>query len=153
MSGENGEPKKTVVEEGTALRGALVSNGAVLVMGRVDGEVAGVAVEITETGAVSGKVKTPALRSRGELCGQIEAEDVELSGRVLDETVIRAQALAVTLPAAGGAAMLFGDCELEIGEAPQNNYVPMDPPAKPRPGGGRRRRNADDEDASDRRAR
>ena len=64
MSEQNGQPKQTVVEEGTALRGSLASNGQVLVMGRVDGEVSGVAVEITETGAVSGRVKTPALRSR-----------------------------------------------------------------------------------------
>jgi cytoskeletal protein CcmA (bactofilin family) len=145
MSEQNGQPKQTVVEEGTALRGSLASNGQVLVMGRVDGEVSGVAVEITETGAISGKVKTPALRSRGELRGEIDAEDVELSGHVLDDTVIRAQAIAVSIPGSGGATMLFGDCELEIGEAPQNNYVATDPPAKPRPGGGRRRRNADEE--------
>jgi cytoskeletal protein CcmA (bactofilin family) len=145
MSEENGQPRKTVVEEGTALRGSLASNGQVLVMGRVDGEVSGVAVEITETGAVSGRVKTPALRSRGELRGEIEAEDVEISGHVLDETVIRAQALVVDIPAAGGPTVLFGDCELEIGEAPQNNFVASDPPAKPRPGGGRRRRTPDEE--------
>src|SRR5436853_3813955 len=145
MSEQNGQPRKTVVEEGTALRGSLASNGQVLVMGRVDGEVSGVAVEITETGAVSGRVKTPALRSRGELRGEIDAEDVEISGHVLDETVIRAQALAVNIPPAGGPAVLFGDCELEIGEAPQNTYVASDPPAKPRPGGGRRRRNPDEE--------
>jgi cytoskeletal protein CcmA (bactofilin family) len=145
MSDQNGQPKRTVVEEGTALRGSLASNGQVLVMGRVDGEVSGVAVEITETGAVSGRVKTPALRSRGELRGEIEAEDVELSGHVLDDTVIRAQAIAVVIPGPGGPTMLFGDCELEIGEAPQNNYVASDPPPKPRPGGGRRRRNADEE--------
>lgn len=147
MSTENAEPRKTIVEEGTALKGSLASNGAVLVMGRVDGEVSGVAVEITETGAVSGRVKTPALRSRGELRGEIEAADVELSGQVLDDTIIRAQAIAVTIPTNGGPTMLFGDCELEIGEAPQNSYVASDPPAKPRPGGGRRRRGHNDEEA------
>jgi cytoskeletal protein CcmA (bactofilin family) len=147
MSEQNGQPKQTVVEEGTALRGSLASNGQVLVMGRVDGEVSGVAVEITETGAVSGRVKTPALRSRGELRGEITAEDVEISGQVLDDTVIRAQALAVNIPGPGGTAVLFGDCELEIGEAPQNTYVAPDPPAKPRPGGGRRRRGGADEEA------
>ena len=141
----NGQLKKTVVEEGTALRGSLASNGEVLVMGRVEGEVSGMAVEITETGAVSGRVKTPALRSRGELRGEVQAEDVELSGHVLDETVIRAQALAVSIPGPGGPMVLFGDCELEIGEAPQNTYVAPDPPARPRPGGGRRRRNGDEE--------
>jgi cytoskeletal protein CcmA (bactofilin family) len=145
---DTGQPKQTIVEEGTALRGSLASNGNVLVMGRVDGEVSGVAVEITETGAVSGRVKTPALRSRGELRGEIEATDVELSGQVLDDTVIRAQVLAVTIPtSSNGPTMLFGDCELEIGEAPQNTYVANDPPAKPRPGGGRRRRGHADEEA------
>ena len=145
MSEETGQPRKTIVEEGTALRGQLASNGQVLVMGRVDGEVSGVAVEITETGAVSGRVKTPALRSRGELRGEINAEDVEISGQVLDDTVIRAQAISVNIPGPGGATVLFGDCELEIGEAPQNTYVPPDPPVRSRPGGGRRRRNADEE--------
>jgi cytoskeletal protein CcmA (bactofilin family) len=141
----NGQPRQTVVEEGTALRGSLVSNGSVLVMGRVEGDVSGQAVEVTETGAISGRIKTPALRSRGELAGQIEAQDVELAGHVLDNTVIRAEALTVTLPASGGAAALFGDCALEIGEAPQPSYVAPDPPAKPRPGGGRRRRPTDEE--------
>jgi cytoskeletal protein CcmA (bactofilin family) len=145
MSEENGQLKQTVVEEGTALRGSLASNGQVLVMGRVDGEVSGIAVEITETGAISGRVKTPALRSRGELRGEITAEDVEISGHVLDDTVIRAQAISVNIPNPGGTAVLFGDCELEIGEAPQNTYVAPDPPARPRPGGGRRKRSADEE--------
>src|SRR5207244_1767430 len=103
-------------------RGSLASNGEVLVMGRVDGEVSGVAVEITETGAVSGRLKTPSLRSRGELRGEIEAQDVELSGHVLDETVIRAPALAGNIPAPG----------VRDGEAGRGTSIPRDRPRRSR---------------------
>jgi len=89
------------------------------VMGRVEGEMKGPSVEVTETGVLSGKAKVTELRSRGELSGEFDAEVVELSGRVRDKTVIRAKSLEVSLQRAeGGIEMVFGDCELAVGEAP-----------------------------------
>jgi cytoskeletal protein CcmA (bactofilin family) len=112
----NDGDRTTVVEEGTALTGALKSTCPVMVMGRVDGEVTGPTVEVSGTGTIHGTVKTTTLRSRGELSGNFEAEDIELSGRVLDDTVIRAKALQVTFD--GDHGMVFGACELEIGDPP-----------------------------------
>lgn len=142
----SGQAKTTVVEEDTQLEGALSARGPVLVMGRVNGDLSGLSIEITETGAIAGRIKTPALHSRGVLSGTIEAEDVELSGRIMNDTVIRAQSLTVELDTAGTTNTVFGDCELEIGEAPVNAQPAGDlPPPRSRPGGGRRRRGGDEE--------
>jgi cytoskeletal protein CcmA (bactofilin family) len=113
------DTKKTLIEEGTEFKGTLTSTCAIVVMGRVEGDMKGPSVEVTETGVLSGKAKVTELRSRGELSGEFEAEIVELSGRVRDKTVIRAKSLEVSLQRAeGGIEMVFGDCELAVGEAP-----------------------------------
>src|SRR5882672_2248075 len=113
------DTKKTLIEEGTEFKGTLTSTCAVVVMGRVEGELKGPSVEVTETGVLSGKAKVTELRSRGELSGEFDAEIVELSGRVRDKTVIRAKSLEVSLQRAeGGIEMVFGDCELAVGDAP-----------------------------------
>jgi hypothetical protein len=79
----------------------------------------GPSVEVTETGVLSGKAKVTELRSRGELAGEFDADRVELSGRVRDKSVIRAQSLEVTLQRTDGRIeMVFGDCELAVGDAP-----------------------------------
>ncbi|HVR01953.1 MAG TPA: polymer-forming cytoskeletal protein [Polyangia bacterium] len=114
-----GDTKKTLIEEGTEFKGTLTSTCAIVVMGRVEGEMKGPSVEVTETGVLSGKAKVTELRSRGELSGEFDAEVVELSGRVRDKTVIRAKSLEVSLQRSeGGIGMVFGDCELAVGEAP-----------------------------------
>src|SRR3954463_8091730 len=113
------EPKKTLIEEGTEFKGTLTSSCAIVVMGKVEGEMKGPAVEVTESGVLSGKAKVTELRSRGELSGEFEADVVELSGRVRDKTIIRAKSLEVSLQRAeGGIEMVFGDCELAVGDAP-----------------------------------
>ena len=110
------DDKATVVELGTALNGALKSSSPVMVLGRVEGEVTAPSVEVAGSGTIHGTVTTTSLRSRGELGGRFEADDIELGGRVLDDTVIRARALQVTFD--GDAGMVFGTCDLEIGDAP-----------------------------------
>jgi cytoskeletal protein CcmA (bactofilin family) len=110
------DDKTTVVEEGTAVEGTLTSRCRVLVLGTVKGEVTGPAVEVAPGGVIRGTVKAASLRSRGELGGRFEADEVELGGKVLDETVVRAKSLQVDASAEGGA--LFGSCELEVGDAP-----------------------------------
>jgi cytoskeletal protein CcmA (bactofilin family) len=113
------ETKKTLIEEGTEFKGTLTSSCPIVVMGRVEGDMKGPSVEVTESGVLSGRAKVSELRSRGELSGEFEAEVVELSGRVRDKTVIRAKALEVSLQRAdGGIEMVFGDCELAVGDAP-----------------------------------
>jgi cytoskeletal protein CcmA (bactofilin family) len=118
--GGNGT-KDTIVEEGSTLRGTLASSGRILVMGCLDGEVACPAVEVTETGALSGNVKAGVLRSRGALGGRLEADEIDLGGRVLDQTVIRATGLAVALGDGDNAGAQFGDCEIVVGEEPDRD--------------------------------
>ena len=113
------ETKRTLIEEGTELKGTLTSTCPIGVMGRVDGDVTGPSVEVTESGILCGKAKVTSLSSRGELAGEFDAEVVELSGKVRDKTLIRAQSLEVSLKRDGGRIeMVFGDCELAVGDAP-----------------------------------
>jgi cytoskeletal protein CcmA (bactofilin family) len=113
------ETKRTLIEEGTELKGTLTSTCPIVVMGRVEGEMTGPSVEVTESGILCGKAKVTTLTSRGELAGEFDAEVVELSGRVRDKTLIRAQSLEVSLKRDGGRIeMVFGDCELAVGDAP-----------------------------------
>jgi cytoskeletal protein CcmA (bactofilin family) len=113
------ETKRTLIEEGTELKGTLISTCPIVVMGRVDGDVTGPSVEVTESGMLCGKAKVTSLSSRGELAGEFDAEVVELSGKVRDKTMIRAQSLEVSLKRDGGRIeMVFGDCELAVGDAP-----------------------------------
>ena len=75
------DTKKTLIDEGTEFKGTLTSSSAIVVMGRVEGQMTGPSVEVTETGVLSGKAKVTELRSRGELAGEFDADIVELSGR------------------------------------------------------------------------
>jgi hypothetical protein len=108
-------------DEGSALSGALTSDGRILVMGELRGEVAGSSIEVTATGALSGRIRAGVLRSRGALGGRLEADDVDLGGRILDQTVIRARGLAVAFEDGDGGGAQFGDCELEIGDEPDRD--------------------------------
>ena len=113
------DTKKTLIEEGTELKGTLTSTCPIVVQGRVEGEMTGPSVEVTESGVLSGKAKVTELRSRGEIAGEFDAKVVELSGRVRDKTIIRAESLEVSLRREDGRIeMVFGDCELAVGDAP-----------------------------------
>jgi cytoskeletal protein CcmA (bactofilin family) len=113
------EGKRTLIEEGTVLKGTLTSSCPVVVLGRLEGEMTGPSVDVAESGVLSGRAKVTALRSRGELAGEFDAETVELSGRVRDKTIIRAQSLEVRLERTDGRLeVMFGECELAVGEAP-----------------------------------
>ena len=113
------EGKRTLIEEGTELKGTLTSSCPVVVLGRLEGQMTGPSVDVAESGVLSGRAKVKELRSRGELAGEFEADSVELSGRVHDKTVIRAQTLEVKLQRSDGRLeVTFGECELAVGEAP-----------------------------------
>ncbi|MGN6106805.1 MAG: polymer-forming cytoskeletal protein [Kofleriaceae bacterium] len=121
MSDKNGLPtgKHTLVEEGTEFIGTLSSKCPIVVMGKVEGQVAGPVIHVTPSGVVAGKVKVVELRSAGEVAGEVEAEAVKISGKVRDKTVIRAKTLEVSLSTEkGGMEVLFGECELAVGDEP-----------------------------------
>lgn len=114
MTMQSSDQKKTIIEDGTTFTGTLSATGPVLARGHIDGGVSGPALEVTETGVVSGKIKVTELRSRGELGGRFEAENVILSGRIRDETLIVASSLEV----ASSSVLTLENCELRIGEPP-----------------------------------
>jgi cytoskeletal protein CcmA (bactofilin family) len=111
--------KRTIVEDGTHLKGSLASTCAIVVNGTIDGEVTGPSLRVNGTGSVRGKVKVDQLASEGELSGEFEADLVQLSGVVRDETIVRAKSLEVKLSAPNDPRqVVFGTCSLEVGEMP-----------------------------------
>ena len=116
MDKDTAQRRKTLVEEGTQFKGAIASDCPIEVRGRVDGEVTAPALAISTSGAVHGHVKVGEIRSEGELSGEFDADLVQLSGTVKDNTVIRAKSLEVKLtPPNGKMQVVFGECELQVG--------------------------------------
>src|SRR5215468_7515067 len=145
MSDNQGLPtgKHTLVEEGTEFTGKLSSNCPIVVMGKVEGEVAGPVIHVTKTGSVAGTVKVKELHSSGEIAGEVQADAVKISGRVRDKTVIKAKSIDVNLSADGGTMqVVFGECELQVGDEPNKEAaIAAATSAKPaaEPAQGRRR--------------
>jgi cytoskeletal protein CcmA (bactofilin family) len=109
--------KQTIIENGTEFDGSIKSECAITLSGKVTGQVSAPALTVMPSGSVRGKVKVSRLKAQGEVAGEIEAETVELSGRVDDQTVIRAKTLEVMLTQPqGGLQVTFGNCELQIGD-------------------------------------
>ncbi len=111
--------KQTLVEEGTELKGTLKSSCQVVVNGKIDGQIEAPSLTITASGTVLGTVRAQKLRSEGTLAGDIDADDVYLSGTVRSNTMIRAKKLEVKLaPERGKLEVSFGECMVEVGEDP-----------------------------------
>jgi cytoskeletal protein CcmA (bactofilin family) len=118
--------KQTLVEEGTEFQGTLKSSCHVVVNGSIDGQIEAPSLTITGTGAVLGTVKARKLHSEGTLAGDIDAEDVYLSGTVRSNTMIRARQLEVKLaPDRGKLEVTFGECLVEVGEDPAVQQEPV----------------------------
>jgi len=117
MDSKNGtQNRKTLVEEGTQFKGSLSSNCPIEVRGLIEGDVSAPALSVSASGAVHGRVKVGEMRSEGELAGEFDADVVQLSGTIKDNTVIRAKSFEVKLaPANGKMQVIFGECELEVG--------------------------------------
>jgi cytoskeletal protein CcmA (bactofilin family) len=138
---KNSSQKRTLVEEGTEFKGSLKSSCPIVVMGKVEGDISGPSILISPSGVVAGTVKVTELRSEGELAGEVDADTVTLSGRVRDNTVIRARTLEVSLArSTGQMEVVFGHCELAVGEAPSKDaaisaaLAPAAPTPAPGPG-------------------
>ncbi len=113
--------RQTIVEEGSEFSGKLNSKVNILAHGRLEGELTAPALSISTTGAVHGKVRVTSLESQGEISGDLEADTMRLAGAVRDNTVLRAKTLEVRLSGETGARqVVFGECELQIGEAPDD---------------------------------
>ncbi len=110
--------KRTLVEEGTTFKGSLSSTCPIFVKGGVEGDIQTPSLTVAGTGTVSGKVKAGELKSEGSIAGEFDVEKVQLSGSVKDNTVIRAKSLEVKLSVSNKMQVVFGECELEIGDPP-----------------------------------
>jgi cytoskeletal protein CcmA (bactofilin family) len=111
--------RQTVLEEGTEFEGSIRSQCPITVSGTLKGDIAAPSLTITLSGSVHGQVKVSNLKSEGEIAGEIDAESVELSGHVSDETTIRASSLQVKLSQNGSSGKLqvtFGSCDLHVGD-------------------------------------
>ncbi|HMJ13011.1 MAG TPA: polymer-forming cytoskeletal protein [Polyangiaceae bacterium] len=144
--GSNSGGKQTLIEEGTHFKGSMSSNCPILVRGRIDGDVESPSLAVSATGAVHGRAKVTQLRSEGELSGEYDAETVQLSGTVRDNTVIRAKSLEIKLESGPGKMqVMFGECELSVGDTPVDAPAVADAAAAEQDGGRRGRRKRDEE--------
>jgi cytoskeletal protein CcmA (bactofilin family) len=114
----NHNDKRTLVEEGTHLKGSITSSCPVLVKGKIEGDVGAPALTVSPSGAVHGKAKVGELSAEGELSGEFDADVVQLSGKVQDRTVIRTKTLSVKLASENRLQVVFGECELAVGDPP-----------------------------------
>jgi cytoskeletal protein CcmA (bactofilin family) len=110
--------KRTLVEEGTELKGSLTSTCPVLVRGTVEGNVSAPALTVSPSGTVNGKARVGELQAEGQISGEFDADVVQLSGKVQDRTVIRAKTLSVQLSSDSKLQVVFGECELAVGDPP-----------------------------------
>ncbi|HKP60575.1 MAG TPA: polymer-forming cytoskeletal protein [Polyangiales bacterium] len=119
MSKPDAANKQTTVEEGTQFKGTLHSNCQVLVRGVVEGDLTAPSVIVSDSGTVVGNVKAQIIRSEGVLAGRVEADEVQLSGNVRSDTVIRAKTLEIKLQRTREKLeVTFGECILDVGEDP-----------------------------------
>ena len=110
----NATEKRTLVEEGTHFKGSMTSTCPVVVRGRIEGEIETPSLTISQTGSVHGKAKVGIVTSEGDIAGEFEADTVQLSGSVQDNTVIRSKTLAVKLSSTDGKMeVVFGNTKLE----------------------------------------
>jgi cytoskeletal protein CcmA (bactofilin family) len=120
--------RKTVIEEGTQFKGSLSSSCPIVVRGQLQGDVAAPSLTVSASGAVHGTVRVAEIESEGELAGEFDAERIQLSGTVKDKTVIRARSLEVKLGSSNGKMqVVFGECVLDVGEAPARAVADDDP--------------------------
>ncbi|MBI4851527.1 MAG: polymer-forming cytoskeletal protein [Acidobacteria bacterium] len=125
-------PKQTILEDGTEFDGSVKSKCPITVSGKLKGEVSAPSLTITSSGSVHGQVRVSHLKSQGELSGEIDAENVELAGKVNDQTTIRATSLEVTLNQPGNKLQVtFGNCELQVGDKAKVISEPAKPIVKP----------------------
>jgi cytoskeletal protein CcmA (bactofilin family) len=132
------ETKVTNIEEGSELNGTLKSTCGVIVSGKIKGEVQAPTLSIATGGSVHGTVKVTELRSQGEISGQIDADLIELSGRVNDQTTIKARSLEVKLNATNSDKLqvAFGNCTIEVGNDQNGATDAAATAAKDQKGGG-----------------
>ena len=115
MPNDMNTPKQTLVEAGTEFKGTLKSSCPVAVNGTIDGDIDAPTLNITRTGSILGNVKAKTLRSQGTLSGNVDADEVFLSGAVRSKTFIKTRRLEMKLGSLEQSQLevTFGNCDIE----------------------------------------
>jgi cytoskeletal protein CcmA (bactofilin family) len=118
MSSEMKTSKQTLVEAGTEFKGTLKSSCPVAVNGTIDGEIDAPTLNIASSGSILGSVKAKTLRSQGTLSGNVDAEEVFLSGAVRSKTFIKTRRLEMKLGSLdkGQLEVTFGNCDIDLSD-------------------------------------
>jgi cytoskeletal protein CcmA (bactofilin family) len=94
---------EAIISEDLTIEGDLLAKeSAVLVRGRVDGNVTAKAIEIDRTGIVTGTLSADLVTISGELTGRVECADLSLS----DSAKVKADLSTGTLTSSRGARLL-----------------------------------------------
>jgi cytoskeletal protein CcmA (bactofilin family) len=112
-------PKQTLVEAGTEFKGTLKSSCPVAVNGTIDGDIDAPTLNIASSGSILGNVKAKTLRSQGTLSGNVDAEEVFLSGAVRSKTFIKTRRLEMKLGSMEKSQLevTFGNCDIDPSDA------------------------------------
>ena len=106
---ESSPEPATIVQDGTDFRGNFTSKCPIVVNGRIQGEVKAPAVTVTDSGVLQGKVEAKTIACRGSVSGVLEADAIELSGDIAQNTIVRAQRLNLNIESTSGRIELaFG---------------------------------------------
>jgi cytoskeletal protein CcmA (bactofilin family) len=118
MPSEMKTAKQTLVEAGTEFKGTLKSSCPVAVNGTIDGEIDAPTLNIATSGSILGNVKAKTLRSQGTLSGNVDAEEVFLSGAVRSKTFIKTRRLEMKLGSLdkGQLEVTFGNCDIDLSD-------------------------------------
>jgi cytoskeletal protein CcmA (bactofilin family) len=99
----------TIVQEGTDFRGNFTSTCPIVVNGRIQGDVKAPTVTVTSSGVLQGNVEAKTIACRGSVAGVLEADTIELSGDIAQNTIVRAQRLRLNIESTSGRIELaFG---------------------------------------------
>jgi cytoskeletal protein CcmA (bactofilin family) len=106
--GSRAEPA-TIVQEGTEFKGDFSSSCPIVVNGRIEGDVKAPTVTVTDSGVLHGRVAAKTIACRGSVAGILEADAIELSGTIAQNTIVRAQRLRLNIESTSGRIELaFG---------------------------------------------
>ena len=113
----------TVIAAGTELQGSLRGEAAVVVEGKLSGDVHAPSLTIAAGAAVHGRIEVETLTAAGQVIGEIRAQRVRLSGSLGDGTSLQASVLEVPLDDgdAAGAGVTLGHCTLRVGTDPRRS--------------------------------
>lgn len=122
------DERETIIADGTVMKGSVNSDCPVTVSGKIDGELEAPTLHITQSGSVNGQILVEKINSEGEISGEIEAQEVILSGKVRDKTSIKAKTLEVKLNAQDPDVLnlTFGECSIDVGNEPENTPEVID---------------------------